>query len=38
MVLFALQITAELDNLTDFQPQGGCDDPEFTYLFKVSLF
>ncbi|XP_062022221.1 uncharacterized protein LOC133738659 [Rosa rugosa] len=35
MVLFALQITAELENLTNLQPGGGCDDPEFTYLFKL---
>uniref|UniRef100_A0A803PFM5 Uncharacterized protein n=1 Tax=Cannabis sativa TaxID=3483 RepID=A0A803PFM5_CANSA len=29
------QITAELENLTDLQPQGGCDDPNFSYLFKL---
>ncbi|PON86187.1 hypothetical protein TorRG33x02_180610 [Trema orientale] len=35
MVNYALKITADLDNLTDLQPQGGCDDPEFSYLFKL---
>ncbi|XP_004291014.1 PREDICTED: UPF0587 protein C1orf123 homolog [Fragaria vesca subsp. vesca] len=35
MVLLALQITAELENLTDLQPENGCDDPDFTYLFKL---
>lgn len=32
-----LTITAELENLTNLQPQGGCDDPDFTYYFKVFL-
>ncbi|CAL0324883.1 unnamed protein product [Lupinus luteus] len=35
MVNFMLMITAELDNLTNLQPQGGCDDANFSYLFKV---
>ena len=38
MVNFTLMITAELENLTNLQPQGGCDDPNFPYLFKVSFF
>lgn len=37
MVNYLLQITADLENLTDLQPQGGCDDPNFSYLFKVSI-
>lgn len=36
MVNFQLMITAELENLTDLQPQNGCDDPNFSYFFKVS--
>ncbi|KAL8522168.1 hypothetical protein ACS0TY_012348 [Phlomoides rotata] len=35
MVNYLLMICADLDNLTDFQPQGGCDDPNFTYYFKL---
>ncbi|CAL0308192.1 unnamed protein product [Lupinus luteus] len=35
MVNFMLMITAKLDNLTNLQPQGGCDDANFSYLFKV---
>ncbi|QCD99092.1 hypothetical protein DEO72_LG7g372 [Vigna unguiculata] len=35
MVNFTLMITAELENLTNLQPQGGCDDPNFPYLFKL---
>ncbi|KAM1289240.1 hypothetical protein ACFX2H_016471 [Malus domestica] len=35
MVKFLFQITAELENLTDLQPQDGCDDPNFSYLFKL---
>ncbi|CAI9755696.1 unnamed protein product [Fraxinus pennsylvanica] len=35
MVNYMLMITAELENLTDLQPQGGCDDPNFTYYFKL---
>lgn len=32
---FQLQITAELENLTDFKPQGGCDNPDFRFFFKL---
>lgn len=32
-----LLIKAELDNITDLQPQGGCDDDNFRYYFKVSI-
>ncbi|KAI3468153.1 hypothetical protein Pfo_024816 [Paulownia fortunei] len=35
MVNYVLMISAELENLTDLQPQGGCDDPNFTYYFKL---
>nr|CAD1824283.1 unnamed protein product [Ananas comosus var. bracteatus] len=35
MVFYMLYFTAELENLTDLQPRGGCDDPSFTYNFKV---
>ncbi|KAL7164533.1 hypothetical protein ACSBR2_040438 [Camellia fascicularis] len=35
MVNLMLMITAELENLTNLQPQGGCDDPNFTYYFKM---
>ncbi|KAL2544962.1 hypothetical protein Fot_14195 [Forsythia ovata] len=35
MVNYMLMIGAELENLTDLQPQGGCDDPNFTYYFKL---
>ncbi|KAJ9701917.1 hypothetical protein PVL29_003923 [Vitis rotundifolia] len=35
MVNYMLMITGELENLTNLQPQGGCDDPDFTYYFKV---
>lgn len=38
MVNHMLMICADLENLTDLQPQGGCDDPNFTYLFKVFFF
>ncbi|CAL0324878.1 unnamed protein product [Lupinus luteus] len=37
MVNFMLMITAELDNLTNLQPQGGCDDANFSYLFKTKI-
>ncbi|XP_017429094.1 uncharacterized protein LOC108337144 isoform X2 [Vigna angularis] len=37
MVNFTLMITAELENLTNLQPQGGCDDPDFSYLFKCKF-
>lgn len=36
MVYYALEFTAELDGLTNLQPRGGCDDPNFTFYFKVS--
>lgn len=35
MVNYLLKITAELENLTDLQPEGGCDDPNFSYYFKM---
>ncbi|EEF45819.1 UPF0587 protein F46B6.12 [Ricinus communis] len=35
MVNYVLMITADLENINNLQPQGGCDDPSFTYLFKV---
>ncbi|GFZ17202.1 hypothetical protein Acr_26g0004720 [Actinidia rufa] len=35
MVNFALMITAELENLTNLEPEGGCDDPNFTYYIKI---
>ncbi|KAL3818976.1 hypothetical protein ACJIZ3_004881 [Penstemon smallii] len=35
MVNYLLMITADLENLTNLQPQGGCDDPSFTYYFKM---
>lgn len=35
MVNYLLKISAELENLTDLQPQGGCDDPSFNYYFKL---
>ncbi|KAK8547382.1 hypothetical protein V6N13_098092 [Hibiscus sabdariffa] len=35
MVKFMLKIAADLENLTNLQPQGGCDDPYFSYLFKL---
>ncbi|KAK6140880.1 hypothetical protein DH2020_025374 [Rehmannia glutinosa] len=35
MVNYMLMITADLENLTDLQPQGGCDGPNFTYYFKL---
>lgn len=38
MVKYVLLITADLENLTDLQPEGGCDHPNFSYCFKVSLF
>lgn len=30
-----LMISADLENLTNLQPQGGCDDPNFSYFFKL---
>ncbi|KAG0499889.1 hypothetical protein HPP92_004143 [Vanilla planifolia] len=35
MVYYLLSFTAELENLTDLQPVGGCDDPTYTYYLKV---
>ncbi|CAI9275072.1 unnamed protein product [Lactuca saligna] len=35
MVNFMLYISADLENLTNFQPAGGVDDPNFTYYFKL---
>lgn len=35
MVKMMLRICADLDSLTYLQPEGGCDDPNFTYLFKL---
>ncbi|KAL8063238.1 hypothetical protein ABFS82_01G015800 [Erythranthe guttata] len=35
MVNYMLMISADLDNLTDLQPQDGCNDPNFTYYFKL---
>ncbi|EPS57797.1 hypothetical protein M569_17021, partial [Genlisea aurea] len=35
MVNYLLMITAELENLQYLQPQGGCDDPNFNYYFKL---
>ncbi|KAK8505299.1 hypothetical protein V6N13_045740 [Hibiscus sabdariffa] len=35
MVNFMLKIAADLENLTNLQPHGGCDDPSFPYLFKL---
>ncbi|XP_042518821.1 CXXC motif containing zinc binding protein-like isoform X2 [Macadamia integrifolia] len=35
MVNFMLTITAKLVNLTNLQPQGGIDDPNFSYYFKM---
>ncbi|KAJ8774789.1 hypothetical protein K2173_017235 [Erythroxylum novogranatense] len=35
MVNYMLMIAADLENLTNLQPLDGCDDPTFSYLFKV---
>ncbi|ERN15390.1 hypothetical protein AMTRI_Chr05g68950 [Amborella trichopoda] len=35
MVNLMLEIKGDLENLTNLQPQGGCDDPNFSYYFKV---
>ncbi|KAI9118436.1 hypothetical protein K1719_010768 [Acacia pycnantha] len=35
MVNYMLMIAADLENLTNLEPQGGCDDPNFSYLFKI---
>ncbi|XP_024963108.1 UPF0587 protein C1orf123 homolog [Cynara cardunculus var. scolymus] len=34
MVNYMLYISGELENLTNFQPRGSVDDPDFTYYFK----
>ncbi|KAK4853176.1 hypothetical protein QYF36_004926 [Acer negundo] len=35
MVNYLLMICADLENLTNLEPHDGCDDPNFSYLFKV---
>ncbi|GJR80631.1 UPF0587 protein [Tanacetum coccineum] len=35
MTTYVLWISARLENLTNFQPNGGVDDESFTYLFKI---
>ncbi|KAM7490509.1 hypothetical protein LguiA_033430 [Lonicera macranthoides] len=35
MVNYWLMITAEFDNIVSLQPQGDCDDPNYTYYFKL---
>ncbi|KAG1367650.1 putative CXXC motif containing zinc binding protein [Cocos nucifera] len=35
MVFYMLYFTAELENLTNLQPRGGCDDLSYPYYFKV---
>ncbi|VVB10606.1 unnamed protein product [Arabis nemorensis] len=35
MVNYVLKIIADLENLTNLQPSGGCDDANFPYLFKL---
>ncbi|XP_047338187.1 CXXC motif containing zinc binding protein [Impatiens glandulifera] len=35
MVNYLLMITAELENLTNLQPEDGKDDPNFSYYFKL---
>ncbi|GKV48735.1 hypothetical protein SLEP1_g55534 [Rubroshorea leprosula] len=35
MVNFALKIGADFENIASLQPQGGCDDPSFSYFFKL---
>lgn len=35
MVNYHLMITAEVENVSSIQPMGGCDDPNFTYYFKL---
>ncbi|KAH7651284.1 CXXC motif containing zinc binding protein eukaryotic protein [Dioscorea alata] len=37
MVFYLLSFTAELENLTNLQPRGGCDDPNYVYGFKCKL-
>ncbi|XP_056176964.1 uncharacterized protein LOC115670917 isoform X2 [Syzygium oleosum] len=35
MVNYMLKINAELESLANLQPQNGCDDPDFSYFFKM---
>nr|GMC86789.1 UPF0587 protein C1orf123 homolog [Ipomoea batatas] len=35
MVQYLLMITAELENLTNLLPQGGSDDVNFPFMFKL---
>ncbi|KAK3213047.1 hypothetical protein Dsin_017753 [Dipteronia sinensis] len=35
MVNYMLMICADLENLTNLEPHDGCDDPNFSYFFKV---
>ncbi|KAK7310736.1 hypothetical protein RJT34_08432 [Clitoria ternatea] len=35
MVNFMLTISGDLENLTNLEPQGGVDDPNFSYFFKL---
>lgn len=35
MVNYMLKITAEVENVKSLQPMGGCDDPNFTFYFKL---
>ncbi|XP_044462957.1 CXXC motif containing zinc binding protein [Mangifera indica] len=35
MVNYMLMILADLENLTNLEPEGGCDNPNFSYFFKV---
>ncbi|XP_031250287.1 CXXC motif containing zinc binding protein-like [Pistacia vera] len=35
MVNYMLLICADLENLTNLEPEGGCDNPNFSYFFKV---
>ncbi|CAN1161742.1 CXXC motif containing zinc binding protein [Linum perenne] len=35
MVNYTLMITGDLENIATLQPRGGCDDPTFSYFFKL---
>ncbi|KAL2940184.1 hypothetical protein RDABS01_001566 [Bienertia sinuspersici] len=35
MVTYKLMITAEVENVSTIQPMGGCNDPTFTFAFKL---
>ncbi|XP_031473519.1 uncharacterized protein LOC116245995 [Nymphaea colorata] len=35
MVNFMLEIKGDLENLTNLQPEGGCNDANFPYYFKL---